>query len=542
MNKGGDSLNYKVLYRKYRPQTFDDVTGQTYVIKTLKNAIINNKISHAYIFTGPRGTGKTSVAKIFAKSINCEHQVNGNPCLKCTSCQNFKENPDIIEIDAASNNGVDEIRMLIDNVKLSPSNSKYKVYIIDEVHMLSQSAFNALLLTLEEPPSHVVFILATTDIQNVPVTILSRTQRFDFTRIDINDIIKRLKEVCKIEKIKISEDALKEIAMLSDGGLRDALSILDQLSSQTTNLIDLETVQNTFGTISNKIIKELIEKMLSDDVSSVLDILHKLKNSSIDSKIIILKLIEELKNLAIEIKLGNQKENNLSFNTIKQIILELNNSFIKSIGTDPYIIIKIILLRYMKNKDDTLKKTALNITYFPGNKTTNLANDTHAPEIENANNQISIKRTIELKNIRVNNCFVSADKKYLEIVRNVWDKYIKQLKIDNDSLFLNLIDTQVVAASEQYCIIQTTSTSSSGLINAELDKIENQLIKLYNFNYKIIALSVEEWNESKKEFINHKKNKITYKYISETEKSSDDDNINLVTNIFDKSKIIIEEE
>ena len=194
-------MEYLALYRKYRPIRFSDISGQDNIVKIIHNSIVNNKISHAYLLCGPRGTGKTTMAKLIARMVNCEKLIDGEPCGKCNSCLsiNNNSNDDIIEMDAASNNGVDEIRELINNVKLVPSNSKYKVYIIDEVHMLSTSAFNALLLTLEEPPSHVVFILATTDIQNVPITILSRCQRFDFKPISINCLVDRLSYVCKEE-------------------------------------------------------------------------------------------------------------------------------------------------------------------------------------------------------------------------------------------------------------------------------------------------------------------------------------------------------
>ena len=222
-------MAYQALYRKYRPADFDEVVGQRQVIQTLKNAVLNNRISHAYLFCGPRGTGKTSIAKIFARMLNCTDPAHA-PCGTCSNCRMALSNshPDIIEIDAASNNGVDEVRNLIERVKYAPMEGKYKVYIIDEVHMMTQGAFNALLKTIEEPPEHVIFIFATTEPNKVLSTIISRCQRFDFTKVSVSDIVSRLKTVCLQEQIDASEEALQLIAELSDGGMRDSLSILDQ--------------------------------------------------------------------------------------------------------------------------------------------------------------------------------------------------------------------------------------------------------------------------------------------------------------------------
>ena len=291
-------MNYKVLYRKYRPQDFNSVVGQEFTTRLLKNTIKDGKISHAYIFTGPRGTGKTSSARIFAKAINCLNPIDGNPCNNCEMCKNFNDNPDIIEIDAASNNGVDEMRELINNIRLAPNNSKYKVYIIDEFHMLSTSAFNALLLTLEEPPANVVFILATTDIQNVPITILSRCQRFDFKLISYDVLIERLTYICTQEKINITPEAISEIAYLSSGGLRDALSLLDQISSMD-GLITDDMVSNMFGSISSKKVKQIINIIDDNNGSLLIESIEKFKANGINYNVLSTKLIKELKQMNI---------------------------------------------------------------------------------------------------------------------------------------------------------------------------------------------------------------------------------------------------
>ena len=255
-------MSYKVLYRKYRPTNFNDIIDQKFITDTLKESIINNKISHAYIFSGPKGTGKTSTAKVFAKAINCTNPVDGEPCGKCESCLNFDKSSDIIELDAASNNKVEDIREIINNVKLAPADSKYKIYIIDEVHMLTPSAANAFLLTLEEPPSHAVFILATTNPESLPQTILSRCQQFAFSKITKKALISRLKYVLDSENISMDDEVISEIADLSDGGLRDALSILDQLIT-LNKPIDVKLLNEQFGIVSESTILDLVKKLLT---------------------------------------------------------------------------------------------------------------------------------------------------------------------------------------------------------------------------------------------------------------------------------------
>ena len=277
-------MSYKSLYRKYRPMRFEDVCGQQFIVKTLSNAIKNNKIGHAYLFCGTRGTGKTTIAKIFAKLVNCLNPLDNVPCGECEIClnENTDEIPDIIEIDAASNNGVDEIRELKNKIKLMPVMCKYKVYIIDEVHMLSTGAFNALLKTLEEPPEHVIFILATTEPQKLPITIISRCQRFDFKKINVLDISKRLKYISQKEGIDIDDEAIEEIAKLSEGAMRDAIGLLDQISSFADSKITVEDIYTIRGSVSNRVLIELIEKYIDNDASSILSIVDDIYLSGKD--------------------------------------------------------------------------------------------------------------------------------------------------------------------------------------------------------------------------------------------------------------------
>lgn len=291
-------MAYKALYRSYRPQTFNEVAGQEHIITTLKNAINQNKIAHAYLFAGPRGTGKTTVAKILAKALNClEDDV---PCDNCENCKSISEgqHPDVIEIDAASNNGVDEVRDLIDKVKYAPINGKYKVYIIDEVHMMSTGAFNALLKTLEEPPAHIIFILATTEPHKILPTIISRCQRFDFKKVEDKDIIKRLEIVLKSENMQYQVDALELISKLAEGGMRDALSILEQCLAYNNNLT-IDSVNSVYGLLSMDHKISFIKKILSKDIKSVLELLEDMISGSIDIKRLTFDLIDVLKDIII---------------------------------------------------------------------------------------------------------------------------------------------------------------------------------------------------------------------------------------------------
>ena len=311
-------MAYQALYRKYRPSNFDEVVGQQPIIQTLKNAIVQNRIAHAYLFCGPRGTGKTSIAKIFAKMLNCEDKSN-KPCGKCTNCKMVQNgsHPDIIEIDAASNNGVDEVRNLIDKVKYAPMQGKYKVYIIDEVHMMTTGAFNALLKTIEEPPAHVVFILATTEPNKVIPTIISRCQRFDFNKVSQKDIEKRLSIVCKEEKIEIDPEAISLIAQLADGGMRDSLSILDQCIAYCSSNITVDNVREIYGVLTTSDIGKLFEHLYAYEVDALIQQIQECSDKGMDLKRLTSDFITLLKESII---LDYSSNSQLVSNTHKEVI------------------------------------------------------------------------------------------------------------------------------------------------------------------------------------------------------------------------------
>lgn len=311
-------MAYQALYRKYRPSNFDEVVGQQPIIQTLKNAIVQNRIAHAYLFYGPRGTGKTSIAKIFAKMLNCEDESN-KPCGKCINCKMVQNgsHPDIIEIDAASNNGVDEVRNLIDKVKYAPMQGKYKVYIIDEVHMMTTGAFNALLKTIEEPPAHVVFILATTEPNKVIPTIISRCQRFDFNKVSQKDIEKRLSIVCKEEKIEIDPEAISLIAQLADGGMRDSLSILDQCIAYCSSNITVDNVREIYGVLTTSDIGKLFEHLYAHEVDALIQQIQECSDKGMDLKRLTSDFITLLKESII---LDYSSNSQLVSNTHKEVV------------------------------------------------------------------------------------------------------------------------------------------------------------------------------------------------------------------------------
>lgn len=319
---------YQVLYRKYRPKVFSDVYGQDHVTSTLKNEIKNGRVSHAYLFTGSRGTGKTTCAKILAKAVNCEHNVDGEPCNECEVCKGLDNGSiyDVVEIDAASNNGVDNIRELRDETNYAPSRGKYRVYIIDEVHMLSTGAFNALLKTLEEPPAHVIFILATTEVHKLPATILSRCQRFDFKRIQPETMAVRLKEVAGLEGLSLDDDAAVLIARIADGALRDGLSILDQCAGRSKE-INSDLVSEVAGLAGREAMYKLSDCIVNSDSNTAMSIISDLYQNSFDMERLCVEMINHFRNFLVAKTVRKSRELIICTDDEYNTILEASKEF-----------------------------------------------------------------------------------------------------------------------------------------------------------------------------------------------------------------------
>lgn len=551
-------MAYKVLYRKYRPQNFNDLYGQDSIKEILKDSIINNKLAHAYCFNGPRGTGKTSTAKLFAKAINCENAKDGIACGECNSCKNFNENPDIIEIDAASNNGVEEIRELRDNVKILPSNSKYKIYIIDEVHMLSQSAWNAFLKTLEEPPKHVIFILATTEIQKVPITVLSRCQRFTFRKIPKNIICDRIQSIAKEENIDIEKSAAEYIADLADGGMRDALGYLDQLSKENKK-ITTELIQNCFGIIGDSTIEEIFLSAKEENLENLQNIFDDIANQGLEINLLISKILNYLYNEEIKI-LQNKSSVFNDQQTIKELAFEISNCYLKK---DALTLIKIVILskiktqnrvESIKNSDkiisrEIISKEINNENDFKIDTITEISNNKEQPKeiIKHLNQTVMPSHSDEeinkLKKIRTNNVFITASKINKESFSINWNELKKDIKYKNSDLYSKIEDAEVEIVSDNIAVLSINTETAVYLFNSNLETIEEEYNTKFNKQYKIICLLKQECTKAKEEYINNKNKKYVYmeENLSEiaTKEISTDEKSNSAFEIFGKDLIEI---
>ncbi|HPF82855.1 MAG TPA: DNA polymerase III subunit gamma/tau [Bacilli bacterium] len=519
---------YQALYRKYRPSNFNEVVGQKNIVETLKNAIVNNKISHAYLFTGPRGTGKTSIAKILAKTVNCMDNVNAIPCDVCVSCTqiNNKQATDIIEIDAASNNGVDEIRDIRNKVNLVPSTGKYKIYIIDEVHMLTTGAFNALLKTLEEPPNHIIFILATTEPHKIPATILSRCQRFDFKKLTIKQITERLKYISEQEKIDITDESLLEIANISDGGMRDSINLLDQVSSYKNKAINIEDIHDINGSISNQEKIDFIDNIYNKDIQSILkkidnynengkNLIKILENITITLKeILLLKIIpnysrneidnyknklELIKNLDKEFIIDILDKSNKLLNDIKHVNdvkLAIELFMIKECSIDNNIINDESIL--IQKEEKIIKKEEPQKIIKEEIKIDKKIEEEKTEKINNSDNCISFE---EIQKIRIENTLSRFKKtilsdmkiKFKELADYVGNpKYTKIVSL--------LMDGELKAASDEYILFVYDTNGSMEEFNKNILDIENFLNKEMSMKYKIISTNKISWEIIKKEF------------------------------------------
>lgn len=520
-------MKYQALYRKYRPKTFDDVYGQQIVVQTLKNVIKNNKLTHAYLFVGPRGTGKTSIAKIFAKTINCLHPKDGLSCEKCDICisNNSNENVDIIEMDAASNNGVDEIREIRNHITLLPTVSKYKIYIIDEVHMLTTGAFNALLKTLEEPPEHIIFILATTEPHKIPLTIMSRCQSFEFKPIPVATIKERLKYICAQENINIDDKSLNLIAEESNGGLRDAVSMLDQLNAYADGNIKYEDVLLLNGRINDDEIEKFMTEMVNDDLNSVFTKIESWQEEGKNFIYICEDFIRFLRNELIKFKLENNSNivNLIGENKTIEVIMILNK-----ISND---------MKISKDKKVLFDVTIINITNILKNKQM-FENDTNTSKnikIENKTPEkveikeekpqtmeVPIKETKdytlydELMSIRLNNTLGIADKKSKIEYENAVENLKNDISDLNKLKIINLLDdTKITAGSKDGIILTTDSDNILHDLYDNMELLEESLESLLGKKVKVCILLDELWNKKRIIYVEKIKNKEKIDIIDE---------------------------
>ena len=497
-------MAYQALYRKYRPTNFDEVVGQTHIIQTLKNAIVQNRIAHAYLFCGPRGTGKTSIAKIFAKTLNCTNSQDA-PCGVCENCKMAANgsHPDIIEIDAASNNGVDEVRNLIDKVKYAPMQGKYKIYIIDEVHMMTSGAFNALLKTIEEPPAHVIFIFATTEPNKVLPTIISRCQRFDFNKVSMHDIKYRLSIVCKNEGIEIDENGLTLIAQLADGGMRDALSILDQCVAYCSSHIDVNDIRKIYGVVTSEDIGKLFYSVYKKDVDSFVKDIQKYSDMGMDIKRLTADFIHMLKDSLI-----------LDYSENSTLVSDMNKDMIRKYFKLAPINFRIKCMEelmdtfnkytYASNALDYLEASLLKISSYSYESETHIIEVNHNDykEVEEDENyETSYDDTSDDSDIIEKSTQKDDNNRVLEKseISDVSRETLKQSENTNNKIILNdeFVLQLLVGATKMERSIDTNKFNNIGQFISSLEfgkyaaTLRNSSIMASGSNYIVVCVSSE---------------------------------------------------
>ena len=495
----------ETLYRKYRPQKFSEVIGQNHIVQTLSNSIKNNRIGHAYLFTGPRGTGKTTMARLLAKTVNCPKAKNAEPCLSCENCKNIQDGRslDIIEIDAASNTGVDNIRELRETVKLPPTLAKYKVYIIDEVHMLSTGAFNALLKTLEEPPAHVIFILATTEIHKIPDTIISRCQRFDFSKLPLENIIKKLSFVAKEEGVKIEKEALEMIAIASEGGMRDAESLLGQIISLEDKNITAKEVEEILGTTDHKNIEEMAEILLEGKISEGLKLVNKISSAGFDLEVFgksFLNYLRKILAASIDEKIIENFSLELTSDQTKKI-----KSISKGKTAEILKMIEFFLEAQNKIRSSFIPQLPLEIAIAKMGNYELKVQKSESPKvqkpeivnIENVKKDVKSVEDVEDVNLKKqSNATISKAATNINIddVKSKWKDIIRETKPFNHSISLFLLNCQPVDIKDGYLIIVTKYKFYKDKLGETQNKltIEKVLANILGLDIRVKFLSEDE--------------------------------------------------
>lgn len=529
--KGTSMMSYQALYRVYRPRTFKDVVGQSHITKTLQNAISNEKFSHAYLFTGPRGTGKTSAAKIFAQTINCEKMPTKEPCNECASCRGILDGSisDVIEIDAASNTSVDDIREIRDKIKYASSVVPYKVYIIDEVHMISVNAFNALLKTLEEPPPHVVFILATTEPHKIPLTIISRCQRFDFKSISNKAIIGRLREIMEFENIPISNEALEAIALAAEGGMRDALSILDQTISYSDGEIDVDDVLAVTGGVSQNILTEIATAMYERDTERTLLLFDSLIENGKDPSRFVFDFIYFLRDILFY-KTNPRLEEYLERAIVTDEFIQLTETVdvdwiqyaIEQFTeceqqikwtTSPKVFVEITLLtvanRFSKQEEQAVSSNELiQLTNRIAELEKKLTELQNVPTSGGTTNTVKRqdtnrvrKRTFDVSQEKIYNVLDHAEKSALQQMRSQWPQFLEQLKQLNAPAHATIQNSKPVAASKEALVVAFKYEIHCSLFLDHRQTIESVLANTVSRHLSIVPLPEEDWYSIRTEYL-----------------------------------------